>query len=163
MLFSLQMLKDFLGGLWRRVPIVLRRRMMRLTQTRFTVTAAAIVVDENNRALLLKHRFRPGKGWGIPGGFVEAHEHPDEAVRRELLEEIGLEVEDLQLFSTRTFKPAKQIEILFRCRPKGSPTPKSIEIIKAVWCSADELPEQLPDGQHEMIKAALKDGANASS
>lgn len=154
------MLKELLSKLWRSVPPALRRRTMRLTQTRFTVTAAAIIVDENNRALLLQHRFRAGNGWGIPGGFIEAHEHPHEAVRRELREEIGLEVEDLQLFSTRTFKTARQIEILFRCRAKGSATPKSIEITKAAWFSADELPDGLPDGQQQLIKVALEDGAN---
>ena len=156
------MLNDFVSGMWRRAPIALRRRLMRLTQTRFTVTAAAIIVDENNRTLLLKHRFRAGNGWGIPGGFIEAHEHPDEAVRRELREEIGLEVEDLQLFSTRTFKAARQIEILFRCRAKGSAKPKSIEITKAAWFSADELPDGLPEGQSQLIKAALKVGGKAA-
>ena len=30
--------------------------------------------------------------WDVPGGFVEPLEHPEQAVRRELLEETGLEV-----------------------------------------------------------------------
>ena len=70
---------------------------MRLTHARFTVTAAGIVLDERGRVLLLKHRFRSGSGWGIPGGFVEAGEQPEEGLRRELLEEIGLELDSAEL------------------------------------------------------------------
>ena len=31
--------------------------------------------------------------WDVPGGFIDPLEHPEQAVRRELLEETGLEVE----------------------------------------------------------------------
>jgi 8-oxo-dGTP diphosphatase len=153
------MLNDLLGKIWRRVPKRLRRLTMRFTQTRFTVTAAGIILDESNRVLLLKHRFRPGGGWGIPGGFIEAKEQPEEALRRELREEVGLEVEDVRLFSTRTFKRAKQLEILFRGRAKGGALPQSIEITKAAWFSLDEIPTELPKGQQQLIRDALKDGA----
>jgi ADP-ribose pyrophosphatase YjhB (NUDIX family) len=78
------MLKDLLGRIWRHVPRTLRRLTMRITHTRFTATAAGIVVDEKERVLLLKHRFRPGSGWGVPGGFIEADEQPEEAIKREL-------------------------------------------------------------------------------
>ena len=153
------MLKDLLGSIWRRAPKAVRRLTTRYTQTRFTVTAAGIIVDEHSRVLLLKHRFRSGGGWGIPGGFIEAGEQPEEALRRELREEVGLKVEDVQLFSTRTFKTVKQMEILFRARAKGGALPQSIEISKAAWFSIDELPAELPQAQQRLIRDALKDGA----
>ena len=153
------MLKDLLGSIWRRAPKAVRRLTTRYTQTRFTVTAAGILLDEHNRVLLLKHRFRSGGSWGLPGGFIEAGEQPEEALRRELHEEVGLEIEDVQLFSTRTFKTVKQLEILFRGRAKGGASPQSIEISKAAWFSIDELPAELPQGQQHLIRAALKDGA----
>lgn len=154
------MLKDLLGSIWRRTPKAVRRLTTRLTQTRFTVTAAGIIVDEKNRVLLLKHRFRPGGGWGIPGGFIEAEEQPEAALRRELREEVGLEVEDVRLYSTRVFETVKQLEILFRGRAKGGALPQSIEISKAAWFSLEELPAELPEAQQQLIRDALKDGAN---
>ncbi len=154
------MFKDLIGGIWRRVPRVLRRMTMRATHARFTVTAAAIVVDEQGRVLMLKHRFRPGTGWGIPGGFIEAGEQPDEGVRRELREEVGLELAGVELVTTRVFKKPRQIEIVFRCRPQGDASPKSIEIRKASWFAIDSLPEGLPVDQRRLIKDALDDGAN---
>ena len=111
------MLKDLLGVIWRRVPVGLRRLTMRATQASFTVTAAAIVLDAEGRVLLLKHRFRPGSGWGIPGGFVEAGEQPEEGVRRELREEVGLELEGAEVVTARAFTRPQQIEIVFRCHP----------------------------------------------
>src|SRR2546423_9783284 len=105
------MLKKLLGALWRRAPKRLRRLSVSLSQTKFTVTAGAIVEDGEGRVLLLKHVFRVGSGWGIPGGFITEGEQPDEAVRRELREEVGLEIEDLKLAFLRTLKGARQVEI----------------------------------------------------
>ena len=156
--YARNMFKDLIGGIWRRLPRVLRRMTMRATHARFTVTAAAIVVDEQGRVLMLKHRFRPGTGWGLPGGFIEAGEQPDEGVRRELREEVGLELASVEVVTTRAFKKPRQIEIVFRCRPKGDPSPQSIEIRKASWFSIDALPEGLPADQRRLIKVALNDG-----
>jgi len=152
------MFKDLIGAVWRRVPRVLRRMTMRVTHARFTVTAAAIVVDKQGRVLLLKHRFRPGTGWGIPGGFIEAGEQPDDAVKRELREEVGLELAAVEVVTTRAFQKPRQIEIVFRCRPRGDASPQSVEIRKASWFSIDSLPEGLPLDQRRLIKDALSDG-----
>jgi 8-oxo-dGTP diphosphatase len=44
--------------------------------------------------MLTRRALPPYEGmWDVPGGFVEPLEHPEQAVRRELLEETGLEVE----------------------------------------------------------------------
>jgi 8-oxo-dGTP diphosphatase len=153
-------LKDLIGGIWNRFPRVLRRLTMRVTHARFTVTAAAIVVDEQSRVLILRHRFRPGTGWGIPGGFIEAGEQPDEAVRRELREEVGLELADVEVVATRAFKKPRQIEIVFRCRPEGDALPQSIEIRRASWFAIDSLPEGLPQDQRQLIKDTFNHGVN---
>jgi 8-oxo-dGTP diphosphatase len=151
-------LKDLISGIWNSAPRVLRRMTIRITHARFTVTAAAIVVDEQRRVLVLRHRFRQGTGWGLPGGFIEAGEQPDEAVRRELREEVGLELEGVEVVTTRAFKKPKQIEIVFRCRPKGDALPQSMEIRRASWFSIDALPEGLPEDQRQLIKDTLDDG-----
>ena len=104
MLFSPAMLNDLLGAIWRRVPKRLRRWTVRVSHPRFAVTAGAVVTDARGRVLLLKHRFRPGSGWGMPGGFIEKDEQPEDALRRELREEVGLEIEHARLLTVRAFK-----------------------------------------------------------
>jgi 8-oxo-dGTP diphosphatase len=61
--------------------------------------ACALVVDEHGRLLLARRAHEPYRGlWDIPGGFLEEAEHPLDALRRELREETGLEVEPLEFF-----------------------------------------------------------------
>jgi 8-oxo-dGTP diphosphatase len=56
--------------------------------------AAAVVVDESGRVLLARRKSEPYAGrWDMPGGFLEEGEDPLQAIRRELAEETGLEVE----------------------------------------------------------------------
>ena len=154
------MLNDLLGAIWRRAPKALRRWTVRFSHPRFAVTAGAIVTDSRGRVLLLKHRFRPGSGWGLPGGFIEHGEQPEEALRRELREEIGLEVEQLRLFTVRAFKKPKQVEIVFMAQAIGSPEELSFEIQEAGWFLQGEFPSELPRDQTALIKRALNDGAS---
>jgi mutator protein MutT len=141
------------------MPRKLKHWAVRSTQQRFTVTVGAVISDEAGRVLLLRHRFRPGSGWGMPGGFIELGEQPAEALRRELREEVGLEVEELELFATRAFKKPRQIEIVFRCRAVGQTDHLSFEIKRAAWFHPHEMPEGLPTDQKRLVKLALADGA----
>lgn len=149
------MLKKVLGALWRRAPGGLRRLSVRFSQARFTVTTGAVIVDKNNRILLLKHVFRAGSGWGIPGGFINKGEQPEEAIRREVREEIGLELERVELIFLRTLKKTSQVEIYFRALPVGASQPRSIEIKSASWFEPDKLPEGLSRDQREIIARIL--------
>lgn len=132
---------------------------MHVTHSRFAVTAGAVITDKDGRVLLLKHRFRPGSGWGLPGGYLNKGEQPQAALKRELREEAGLEVEDLELVTTRTFKKPQQLEIVFRCRAVGDTAELNYEIEEARWFNLDELPDELPDDQSHLIKRALSNGA----
>jgi 8-oxo-dGTP diphosphatase len=138
----------------------MRRWSMRVTHARFTVTAGALIFNDEGQVLLLKHLFRPGSGWGLPGGFLEAGEQPLDALRRELREEIGLEVESVQVFAARSFKKPRQVEVLFRCRARGDPKPRSMEVERAGWFSPKSLPEGLPEDQRMLVERAASDGAN---
>ncbi|HVG17727.1 MAG TPA: NUDIX domain-containing protein [Blastocatellia bacterium] len=153
------MLKKVLGALWRRTPGGLRRLSVRLSQPRFTVTAGAVITDGDDRILLLKHVFRVGSGWGIPGGFINKGEQPDAALRREVHEEIGLELDSVELAFVRTLKKSGQVEIYFRAAPRGTSQPRGIEIKSVGWFKLDELPEGLSRDQRKIIERVLN--ANA--
>ncbi|MET9499822.1 NUDIX domain-containing protein [Streptomyces sp. NPDC006552] len=56
-----------------------------------------IVVDFSGRILLLE-RADTG-GWGLPGGFMDPGESLEETARREVMEEVGLEVDELRLMN----------------------------------------------------------------
>lgn len=131
---------------------------MRLAHTRFTVTAGAVIFNDKGEVLLLKHRFRAGSGWGLPGGFMENGEQPIDALRRELHEEIGLELDDVKVFAVRSFKKPKQVEVLFRGRANAEVKSQTVEVERAEWFSIETLPEGLPRDQRVFIERAAKTG-----
>jgi 8-oxo-dGTP diphosphatase len=129
---------------------------MRLAHTRFTVTAGALIFNPDGKILLLKHRFRAGSGWGLPGGFLEAGEQPLDALRRELREELALEIQDVEIFTSRSFRKPKQVEVLFRGRADEPVTPRTMEVERAEWFSLDALPDGLPRDQRRLVEQAAK-------
>ena len=150
------MLKNLIGGVWRLLPARMRRWSMRATHTRFTVTAGAIIFNDAGQVLLLKHRFRAGSGWGLPGGFLEAGEQPLAALKRELREEIGMEVESAEVFTARSFKNIRQVEVLYLCRANSNGKPKTIEVERAEWFAVDSLPDGLPRDQRRLVERAAQ-------
>jgi 8-oxo-dGTP diphosphatase len=62
------------------------------------LTTDCVVVDARGRVLLVKRKHPPFKGhYALPGGFVDVGETLEEACRRELAEEAGIEVGRLTL------------------------------------------------------------------
>src|SRR3954466_7923617 len=152
------MLKSLAAGLWRGAPLFVRRAGVWLTQARFALTAGAVVSDERGRVLLLKHVLRKGSGWGVPGGFLKSGEQPEDAIRRELREETGLELDSVELAFVRTLGGVRQVEIIFRATMRSEAlarVEKGFEIDRAEWFEMDSLPNSVGEDQRRIIRRAL--------
>jgi ADP-ribose pyrophosphatase YjhB (NUDIX family) len=153
------MVKTVLAAAWRRLPKRVRRLAVLAKEHRFTVAAAAVVFDERGRVLLLEHTFRPGNGWGVPGGFLLPGEQPEDAIRRELREEVGLELENVELIEVRALRVVKQIEILFRADARGEARPRTVEVASVSWCDPESLPAELNGEQRRHVARAASRSA----
>jgi ADP-ribose pyrophosphatase YjhB (NUDIX family) len=149
-----KLLGDFLGGIWKRLPYRLRLRIIRATQKKFTASVGVIITNPDGKVLLLEHILRPGSGWGIPGGFIEHGEQPEEAARREIREETGIELENLTMFRLRTLH--RHIEFIFRAESNDEARVASREIRSLGWFAVDEMPGEMNKAQKEFVAKVLK-------
>ncbi len=68
--------------------------------------ANAIIADEKGDVLFMRRGdFAASPVWGLPGGMLELEESAETAVRREVLEETGLEVMATEFLGTYTNNP----------------------------------------------------------
>jgi ADP-ribose pyrophosphatase YjhB (NUDIX family) len=118
------------------------------------VSVAAVIGDEHDRVLLAEHRLRV-PSLSVPGGFVGRGEQPEEALRREVREEVGLELAQVSLSFVQTLISSPQMEITFRCRAAGAPVVDGLEIVAAHWVPLSELPAEMHPDERERILRAL--------
>ena len=107
---------------------------------------AGAVIYRDGRVLVTRRGSEPEKGrFDIPGGFLEAGEHPIDGLRRELREELDVEV-DVDMDDCLQMVPHEYgekgewvLSIGFKARlVSGEPTP-SDDVAEAHWISKDEV------------------------
>lgn len=147
------MLKKAARAVWKILPPFVRLKVIRITQQKFTFSAAAIITNDKDEVLLLNHVLRPYGGWGLPGGFVNAGEQPEAAIRREIREETELELTELKMLSVRVAR--SHVEMLFSAKASGMATVNSREIMELGWFTADTTPDNLSNSQLAVIRSVL--------
>ncbi|MCB8879680.1 8-oxo-dGTP diphosphatase MutT [Acidisoma cellulosilytica] len=108
------------------------------------LVAACVLIDAQGRVLIARRpegRAMAGL-WEFPGGKLEPGESPEEALVRELREELGVDVARSCLapfvFASHTYEKFHLLMPLFLCRRwQGQPFPKEGQLIR--WVSTDEL------------------------
>ena len=110
-------------------------------------TACAVVVDAGGRVLLARRRNEPFAGrWDLPGGFLNESEHPLDALRRELAEETGLEVEPNEFLGVWMDRypydgaAAATLNLYWTARVVAGRPEAADDVTELRWFAADALP-----------------------
>jgi 8-oxo-dGTP diphosphatase len=125
---------------------------------------AGALVTRDGRLLLVKRSIEPYLGhWDIPGGFLEADEHPSAGAIREVREETGLEVRLTGLLGLYMGRYGDGgfhcLNIYFLAEVVGGEerpaddTAALSEAADLAWFAPDELPEAIAfDHAHQVLK-----------
>jgi NAD+ diphosphatase len=132
------------GGKTGPAPGELAKRCTRCGMMHYPrLSPAAIVLVRNGDRILLARSpgFPPGL-YSVLAGFVEPGESIEEAVGREVHEEVGIEVRNVRYFGSQPWPFPNSLMIGFTADYAGGELiPEPGEIEDAGWYGADELPE----------------------
>jgi 8-oxo-dGTP diphosphatase len=112
------------------------------------IPAVGAIVFEGDRVLLVRRGKEPGLGlWSIPGGAVRLGERLEDAVRRELREETGLDVRPLRIIHVVERILPEQGRIRYHyvivdylCTVDSGTLEAASDAQDARWFSPEELP-----------------------
>jgi ADP-ribose pyrophosphatase YjhB (NUDIX family) len=124
------------------------------------------VIVQGGRALLVRRNTEPLRGeWSVPGGMLELGEKLRDGVRREALEETGVEVEPgevLDVFDSIFTDALGQTQyqyvlIDYLCRPLSGEAQAGSDVSDVRWVSAEALPSMgLRDATEQVVRKGLK-------
>ena len=103
--------------------------------------AIIVLVEQGNQLLLARSRhFMPGM-YSVLAGFVEPGESLEEAVAREVKEEVGIEIKDIKYFGSQPWPFPHSLMIGFTATYAGGEISRDDkEIEDAGWFSVEKLP-----------------------
>ena len=118
--------------------------------------AMMVLVKRNDAILLARNVVAPPGRMSALAGFLEAGESVEEAIHREVKEEVGLEVKDLRYFASQPWSFPHSLMLAFTAEYAGGKLrPDGTEIVEAAWFGpGDTLPQLSP---HQSISRALID------
>ncbi|MFI5838528.1 NUDIX hydrolase [Catenuloplanes sp. NPDC051500] len=139
-------------GTFYRLPLVVRRRIVRAVVPKYVVGAVVFVHDSEAPApgRLLLQLQPPSVSWTLPAGLLQRKEAPIDGALRELHEETGLKLtrDDLIPATPNAIVHAKGwVDMCYHAFVPASTAPiraDGAEVLEIGWYSLDDLPKLSP-------------------
>ena len=104
--------------------------------------AMMVLVTRDREVLLARANKFPNAMYSALAGFVEPGETIEDCIHREVREEVGIDVQDLQYFASQSWAFPHSLMIAYTARYAGGelrPDPTEIEDVR--WFAVDKLPD----------------------
>lgn len=118
------------------------------------------LIEDDGRVLLGRRDIEPGRGlWGLPGGYVDWNEHPQDAVVRECSEEMGVEVEPLELLTVQHIVLDDEgiVFLPYRARLIGGAPAAGDEVQEVGWFRPNDLPPLAFPSHRQVLQRWVRD------
>lgn len=124
---------------WRRTPIA---------------GVSVVITNLSGDVLLLRHSYGPNV-WALPGGGLKLREDPEQCARREVLEELGIELDVIEVVGSieEYLSGTQHTAYLFTATSNLRPRPDRREVIEARFFPSHSLPEPLGKITQRRIEA----------
>ena len=104
------------------------------------VSVAGLVTNDRGEILLVNS---PWRGWEYPGGLIEPGETFEQALRREIREEAGVEIEILRFVGICKNVEKNIVNIDFVCRYVGGELTTSEESTEVIWVAPEKAMDMI--------------------
>ena len=126
-----------------------------------TISPCIITLIHNEDQILLgRSKFFPPNMYSTLAGFIEAGENAEEALIREVKEEVNVEITNIKYYSSQSWPFPAQLMLGYFCQyEKGEIILNDAELEDARWFNINELPIIPPDASisGQLIRSYIED------
>ena len=123
--------------------LLLPEFLLRITRPRYAIGVVGVVFNQKEEALLVEHLFHPRTPWGLPGGWSNHRETPQECLTRELFEEMNLSIEIGPLLMLERGQ-GNHLDFAYLCHATSDISHLNGELLRFQWVSEDQISEYKP-------------------
>lgn len=123
---------------------------------RATISQKAALFEPEGDVLVLRTN---DESWELPGGRIERGEVTEDALRREIREETGLDAEvgwPVYTAAWQNHDDDGRYSVVYRCHVESRAVTLSDEHVEAVWCSPSATDERLNEAQRIGVERAAE-------
>jgi NAD+ diphosphatase len=133
-----------------------------LAPPRYPIISPCIItlIHDNDRILLGRSKFFPPNMFSTLAGFIEAGENSEEALAREVMEEVNVKVSEVRYYGSQSWPFPSQLMLGYFCKyEEGDIHLNDAELEEARWFDLDDLPMIPPDTSisGQLIRSYISD------
>ena len=118
------------------------------------------LIHDDDKILLGRSKYFPQNMYSTLAGFIEAGESAEEALVREVKEEVNVAVSNIRYHSSQSWPFPSQLMLGYMCKyDAGKIVLNDAELEDAKWFSIDDLPAIPPDASisGQLIRSYIED------